>query len=216
MHSLLKRFVLLTSIPWTALTAEPVELQLSAFRFFDQSEAIETTAAWRVEDGILECSGEPRGYLVLPGGEREDFKLSFQWRWAPGTEGGNSGVLLYVIPTQPGLNQWAQSLEVQLMTEKAGDFWVIGKNVGFQTDLGVLKPFGVPVLRVPRLPEVSEKPLGEWNDIRIVSQGGNVTVEINGAVANHISNVKPQRGLVALQSEGAPIHFRNINLDEPR
>ena len=46
---------------------------------------------WSVKDGVLVGKGEPLGYLYTKK-QFQNFKLALQWRWAPGTEPGNSGV----------------------------------------------------------------------------------------------------------------------------
>ncbi len=50
---------------------------------------------WSVKDGVLVCKGEPLGYLYTKQ-QFKNFKLTLQWRWAPGKEPGNSGVLLRI------------------------------------------------------------------------------------------------------------------------
>jgi hypothetical protein len=53
---------------------------------------------------------------------------------------------------------------------------------------------------------------GEWNLYRITVDHGAVTLEVNGEVLNQASEVLEVPGRIALQSEGAPIQFRNIRL----
>ncbi len=184
---------------------------LAAFEFRDKEQLLEPSAAWKIEDGVLVCAGAPQGYLATRE-EFENFTLELEWRWAPGTGGGNSGVLIHAIPGQPGLNQWPMCLEVQLMKNNAGDFWVMGNGMAIQSDRPSMKPQGVPVFRLVREDGIEEKPPGEWNQMKIVSRGGAVTVEVNGKPANAGKGLKPTRGRVALQSEGAPIHFRNFKI----
>ncbi len=50
---------------------------------------------WSVRDGVLVCKGKPNGYLFT-NEAYQDFTLTFEWRWAPGSEPGNSGVLLRI------------------------------------------------------------------------------------------------------------------------
>jgi hypothetical protein len=37
-------------------------------------------------------------------------------------------------------------------------------------------------------------------------------VWVNGDLVNHATNVNVTRGAISLQSEGAPIHYRNVVL----
>lgn len=210
MKALFSFFSLISVV--ASLAAKPIEIStLDQCQFYDRAEELDIASAWTQRGDVLVCDGEPHGYLALPG-EYEDFALSFQWRWPEGTEGGNSGVLIYTIPNLPGHNQWAQSLEIQLHRDQAGDFWVIGNGVAFLAQGSVFKPRGVPVTRVDRADGVQERSLGEWNQMVIVSHAGTVTVVVNGEVANRVTGVEPRRGLVAFQSEGAPIEFRDIVL----
>lgn len=56
---------------------------------------VEKEDVWSVRDGLLICKGEPMGYLCTKD-DYKNFKLIVQWRWAPGTKPGNSGVLLRI------------------------------------------------------------------------------------------------------------------------
>lgn len=159
---------------------------------------------WSVQDGKLLCKGQPVGYLVTKKNDFENYVLTLQWRW-PG-KGGNNGVLVHV--TDPGaLGVWPKSLEVQLGSGDAGDFWVIGTTIEVEN---------VEKRRQDRrhlnLTDDSEKPLGEWNDLEITCRGDEVIVKVNGDLVNHATKVSQTKGAIALQSEGTPIEFRKIEL----
>ncbi|GHV68611.1 hypothetical protein FACS1894199_16110 [Bacteroidia bacterium] len=53
---------------------------------------------------------------------------------------------------------------------------------------------------------------GEWNTIKCVAQGGTLTVYLNGKLVNKASLVKPQKGRIQIQSEGAEYFFKRIDL----
>ena len=55
-----------------------------------------------------------------------------------------------------------------------------------------------------------EKPFGEWNDIEITCKDGAMTFTINGTKANEATGGSLKKGRIALQSEGAEIHFKGI------
>src|SRR5262249_58601485 len=57
-----------------------------------------------------------------------------------------------------------------------------------------------------------EKPTGEWNHYRITCKGDTVKVEVNGKFVNEGKNAELKKGKILLQSEGAPVHFRNVKL----
>jgi len=57
-----------------------------------------------------------------------------------------------------------------------------------------------------------EKPVGEWNRMECIAKGDTITIILNGVKVNHAQNVKPHRGKIQVQSEGAEIFFRKIEL----
>jgi hypothetical protein len=68
--------------------------------------------------------------------------------------------------------------------------------------------------RVKNLTDDSEKPLGEWNHIKITCQNDKITVWLNGDLVNDGYGATAQRGQIALQAEGAEVEFKNIFLTE--
>jgi hypothetical protein len=96
---------------------------------------------------------------------------------------------------------------VQLGSGDAGDFWVIG------TTLEIEKPEGrIEDRRHKNLTDGSEKPLGEWNKMEITCHGDEITVKVNGDLVNHATKLSQSKGAIGLQSEGAPIEYRDIQL----
>ncbi|MEA5063774.1 MAG: DUF1080 domain-containing protein [Petrimonas sp.] len=57
-----------------------------------------------------------------------------------------------------------------------------------------------------------EKPLGQWNRIECYATGSNLLIYLNGKLVNRIYNVKPQKGKIQIQSEGAEIFIRKVDL----
>lgn len=171
------------------------------------------------KDAILACSGQPNGFLITRK-EYTNYQLSLQWRWV-GEEGGNSGLLISAVPSQPGFRLWPLSLEVQLAHGKAGDFYFLGGNMGGMLEGNIVQVHGgIPVVHARRFQlesdgaENIEKPLGEWNHIRLVVKGRVVEVFVNSRKVNHLEKLKPAQGKIALQSEGAPIEFRALQIEE--
>ena len=158
---------------------------------------------WRVEDGILICKGNPIGYLRTED-DYESFILKLQWRFDPVTrKAGNSGVLFRMTGED---KVWPRSIEAQLMSGRAGDFWNIGD---------------VPMNTAPERTRgrntkhrfANENPVGEWNRYEIIVDGGDVTLMVNGQVLNHAWDCEVIPGKICLQSEGAEIHFRDIRIN---
>ena len=169
------------------------------------------------DPNVLHVSGQPSGYLRTHDSFGDDYHLSLEWAWE-GERGGNSGVLLHV--TQPDvLFGWPQSMEVQLQSGSAGDFWVIGED---QVDVTVpnmaerraAKKEGDlhSHRRIRRLPfkESPERPVGQWNRMDIDLNGDRIRVWVNGRLVNEGSGLTVRSGAIALQSEGTPIRFRNV------
>jgi len=184
--------------------------------FFSEDQDAQVGDVWSVEDGVLKCAGNPRGYLQTRRWYR-DYELSLQWRWS-GDAGGNNGVLIHsTVPLLFG--GWPQSLEVQLRSGSAGDFWVIGKNVDIDVQNAnqrrAKRVDGDPHThrRIKRFESNPEKPIGQWNTMRVICDGGEVTVFVNDVKVNHGTGCTVTQGGIALQSEGNPAEFRNIQIE---
>jgi hypothetical protein len=167
---------------------------------------------WSVQDGVLVCKGQPFGYLFTKD-SYQDFTLNFEWRWPEGKEPGNSGVLLRIAGEPKGF--MPKCVEAQLKNGSAGDIWgffgakVEGDagrvvEVKDHKDLGTFN--GVKGMKV------LEKPVGEWNKYEIKVSGGDLELKINGELVNRASGLDVLSGPIGFQSEGAEIHFRNIEL----
>jgi hypothetical protein len=177
-------------------------------------DGVKKEDVWSVKDGVLVCKGTPLGYLCT-NEAYQDFTLTFEWRWAPGSEPGNSGVLLR-IAGEPATFM-PKCVEAQLKHGNAGDLWgFFGANIEGDAarlqeikdhkDLGNFKGF--------KKTKAAEKPPGEWNRYEITVSGGNIELKVNGETVNQASGLDVLAGPIGLQSEGAEIHFRNIELVE--
>lgn len=160
---------------------------------------------WRVEGGVLVCSGTPAGYLKTAE-SYENYVLTIDWRWKPGGTGGNSGVLVHC--SSPGaIGVWPKSIEVQLAADNAGDFWIIGTELDVPN-----KEKRKEGRRHLNLVDGAEKPVGQWNTMEITCRGSEIQVKVNGRLVNEATNCSETRGYISLQSEGTEVHFRNIRL----
>ncbi len=173
---------------------------------------VERDAVWSLEDGILKTTGEPFGYLST----KESFDhlhLTLEWRWAPGTEPGNSGVLLR-IDGEP-VTFLVRCVECQLMHGRAGDIWAFygfelsGDEERFR-EIKEHEALG-DFIGVGHIKDAEKEP-GEWNCYDITLQGGKLTVVVNGELVNEAHEVEVLCGPIGLQSEGGEIHFRNLHV----
>lgn len=60
----------------------------------------------------------------------------------------------------------------------------------------------------------ARKPHTEWNRIEITSREGIISARLNGVFLGQSGPYPVRQGLIGLQSEGAPVHFRNIEIQE--
>jgi len=157
---------------------------------------------WSVVDGVLRCSGQPAGYIRT----EQSFKnylLVIEWRWPAAPT--NSGVLLHV----EGVDKvWPRSVEAQLESGNAGDFWLIGGAAAKVEEARRNPEHATNVKAMTK----AELPPGEWNRYEITAIDGRVVLVINGELVNVGRDCTPSEGFIALQSEGSPIEFRKVDL----
>jgi hypothetical protein len=159
-------------------------------------------SVWSVKDGVLQCAGRPIGYIQTEA-LYDNYELELDWRFDPAKGPGNSGVLLRVIGDD---TVWPKSMEAQLHSRNAGDFWNIGE---YKATVEKSRTEGRHTVKMH---ETNEKPLGEWNHYRIVVNGGTIELWVNGLLQNVATGVEANKGRIALQSEGAYIEFKDIVL----
>ncbi len=160
---------------------------------------VDLDTVWQVKDGVIHCTGNPNGYIRTEK-PYSNYRLEFEWRWVE--KPGNSGVLLHITGED---KVWPKSIEAQLKSENAGDFWVID-GTDFKEHVNKEDR------RVPKKEESNEKPIGEWNTMRIECRGNTIKVYVNDLLQNEATEASVSEGMIGLQSEGAPIEFRNITL----
>jgi hypothetical protein len=179
---------------------------LSGWKWISSKEGVKAEEVWSVTDGVLSCTGKPPGYIRTEKDDYANYVLELEWRFPEGSPGGNSGVLLHA--SKPGeIGIWPKSLEAQLFHQNAGDIWVIGETCEIENAAERVKD-----RRHLNTSDGDEKPIGQWNQYRIVCKQDTVTLFVNGKEVNHVTKCSATKGAICLQSEGAPIEFRNIRL----
>ncbi len=162
---------------------------------------------WRIkEGGVLACTGRPAGYIRTVK-VYKNYHLRLEYRW-PGRT-GNNGVLVHM--TGPD-RVWPKSLECQGQFHAQGDFWEIG---GFPFNEHKSGGRRVRGRNVHKYDPHNEKKPGEWNVYEVWCVGDVVRPYVNGKLMNEASGCAITAGKICLQSEGAPIEFRNITLGPP-
>jgi len=169
-------------------------------------------------------------------------RLQFKWgkkKWPPRENDVRDSGVLYFSVGKPGegSENWLVSQECQVQEGDCGDFWQVGStaiDIPARTNnkgqyvydpAGSLVHFGKNVPAGPRCwksPD-NEKASGEWNTIEVYCFNGNSVHVINGAVVMRLFNSKIIKdgkeepllnGKIQLQSEGAEIFYRNVELSQ--
>lgn len=191
--------------------AAPLANQVELFNGKDMSgwkailpEGGKMDDVWSVKDGAIICKGNPVGYIRTEK-KYTNYILRLQWRFDPTKGAGNSGVLLRMVGDD---KVWPKSVEAQLQSGQAGDFWNIDE---FKMTAEKSRTNGRNTKRDPKAAN-PERPLGEWNEYEIIVDKGLVILKINGVETNRATDVEEVPGFICLQSEGSEIHFRDIKL----
>ncbi len=171
-----------------------------------------------VRHGMLVSLGEPRGHLITTS-VHQDYRLEVEYRFAG--KAGNCGVLVHASTPRALDKMFPQSIEVQMATGNAGDFWCIMENIEVP-DMEKRRPrkdpgqkFGggpTDARRILNLTDNSEKPVGEWNRMVIEARGRTIKVWVNDDLVNEGFNATADRGAIALQAEGSEVEFRKLEL----
>ncbi len=176
----------------------------AGWKLYTREPDHDVTKTWSVENGLIRCEGKPAGYMRTEK-DYADYHLHVEWRWPE--KGGNNGVLVHMSGQD---KVWPKSLECQLFSGNAGDFWVIG---GLETAEHAKGGERVRGRRTLKLKESSEKNLGQWNAYDIICKDDWVVVMVNGVLQNIATKCSDKSGKICLQSEGTPIEYRNIYIE---
>ncbi|HWR54060.1 MAG TPA: DUF1080 domain-containing protein [Bryobacteraceae bacterium] len=174
---------------------------------------------WRVENGVLVCSGKPIG-VMRTDRQYENFVLHVEWMHTE--PGGNSGVFLWSGPQANPGSPFPNGVEVQMLEldwpklntrngKTPPDAYVHGELFG----VGSLKtvpdnPRGERSMSI----ENRAKGRGQWNTYDVVAVDGVIKLAVNGKFVNGISRATQKKGYICLESEGAKIFFKNVRIME--
>lgn len=173
------------------------------------------TSPFIVRNGMLVSLGTPGGHLITDS-SFHDYQLNIRYRFAG--KPGNCGVLVHASTPRALYQMFPKSVEVQMMHENAGDFWCIVEDIevpDMEKRRGPKENWGITEgkeRRIINLTDGSEKPLGEWNDMKIECKGDSITVWVNGVLVNQGTNCTASKGQIAIQAEGSEVEFSKIEL----
>jgi hypothetical protein len=172
---------------------------------------------WQVVDGALTLTAKGGGDLITE--ERfADFEL--RWEWKIAAE-GNSGLMWWVAETREPASR--SGPEYQLLDPASNGRYLAEVRKG---NVG-----GALYDLVPAEPARS-KPAGEWNESRLVVQGGRFALYLNGTKTAEVylasdawqkklagskfatwpHFAKERKGHLCLQDHGNPVSFRRLRL----
>ncbi len=175
---------------------------------------------WTVRDGLLICSGHPIG-VMRTDKQYENFILHIEWRHMEA--GGNSGTFVWSEGTVPEGKRLPKGVEVQMLELEWPN--LNRDKDGKPRDIAYVhgEVFGTGGLKTtPDNPRGSRsksienrcKGKGQWNTYDVVCVDGVIKLSVNGKFVNGISKASVKKGYICLESEGAEIHFRNIQIME--
>jgi hypothetical protein len=160
------------------------------------------TKTWRVEGGVIICTGNPNGYFFTDKSYK-NYVVRYDWKYKRPKKltdddkfGGNSGLLVHIEGQH---KVWPKCVEVQGMNREHGKiFAIMGGKGSFRFDAAALKK--------------ARHPVGEWNATEVTVENGMITSKVNGTEVSTGKTTNLTEGPFGLQSEGAEIHFKNIKV----
>jgi hypothetical protein len=188
----------------------------AAIQWINVNTAADT---WKVQGKELICKGLPIG-VMRSEKQYENFILQVEWKHM--NAGGNSGIFVWSDALPDPKSRLPGGVEVQMLELD----WVnLNKRNGEKPPIAYVhgELFGVNgVVTVPDNPRGTRsksienlcKGKGEWNSYVVTCVDGVIKLAVNGKFVNGISQSSLKKGYLCLESEGAPIHFRNLRIIE--
>lgn len=193
-----------------------VDGSLDQWRGYQQTEVPE---GWAVEGRVLSFTPGGAGGDLITVDQFQDFEFSLEWRVSAG---GNSGIFYRVM--EEGEYAYWTGPEMQVLDN---DGHADGRNP--LTSAGSNYGLHPPTNDVTR-------PVGEWNEARVVVRGSDVEHWLNGTKVVAYTLLTDEwkakvaetkfaewpdygtaaRGHIGLQDHGDPVSFRNIRVRELR
>lgn len=169
-----------------------------------------------IRNGMLVSLASPGGHIITDA-VYSNYILEVVYRFA--AKPGNCGVLVHCSKPRRLYEMFPQSIECQLMNKRAGDFWLIGEEITVKNMEKYRKGpkenwgyDGEKERQIKHRKEGAEKPLGQWNTMKIKCIDDKVTVWVNGILMNQGYNASVKSGQIALQAEGSEVEFKRVAL----
>lgn len=183
---------------------------------------------WTWKDGTVHCTGKPVG-VCRSQNKITNFELVATWRHHK--SGGNSGIFVWATEEAlTGLKPNALppgGIEVQVLDHGYVEDWKKshnGKDPDWFTSNGDVFPVGKSDM-VPFPPVAAggkrsfprkhlSKGIGLWNHYYVRAINGEVRLWVNGEEVSGGTKCEPKTGYLCLESEGAPVEFKNLRIRE--
>jgi hypothetical protein len=182
---------------------------------------------WTWKDGAVKCTGNPVG-VIRTKKPYTNFELVAQWKHLE--SGGNSGIFVWASDEslkdlKPGTLPRG-GIEVQILDHGFAEKWEKenGKKSDWFTTNGDV--FYVGTSKMTPFEPVSangsrsfprknlSKGVGEWNHYYVRCINGEVRLWVNGEEVSGGADCDPRSGYLCLESEGAPIEFKDLRIRE--
>jgi hypothetical protein len=165
-------------------------------------------------------TGKPTGFLRTAK-QYENFIADFEWMHVNKKDVGNSGFFVWADPLPAVGTGYTRGIEVQVLVNltyrnKAGAITATSQGDLFSIWGATCKPDRPhPDGWARCLPSENRcKGGGEWNHYKVIGKDGVLKLEVNGKEVSGLSQCKPRKGYLALESEGAECHFRKLKIKE--
>jgi hypothetical protein len=154
---------------------------------------------FQFDDRVLHVTNASLGYIRTKK-VYADYTLEVDWRWTQTL--ANSGILVHI---QKNDTVWPKCYQIQQKAGFAGD--IICMN-----GLWVNECTDTVKFTIPKFQSSNEKPLGEWNHVKIISKKSTLTVYVNGLLQNKVTGLTVGKGFIGFQAEGNPLEFKNLKI----
>lgn len=167
-----------------------------------------------VKNNEIVTTGSPTGYMRTAR-QYENFMLEFEWMHTRAQGMANSGLFVWGDPLPAVGTGYTRGIEVQVLINYETD-WATSHGDLFSIWGARCTPDRPHPKGAERcLPsERRVKGAGFWNHYKVVANDGVLKLHVNGKEVSGVSKCSPRKGYLALESEGAECHFRNIKIKE--